>query len=62
MHSLILFSLYTNYLLKKYESCVIKNMLLERFWILKKNLFIKKKFIHKEKFGTVAKVKLVTKI
>ena len=52
---LILFSLYSNNLLK-YKNCVIKTCLQRGFE------FIKKTFTCKEKSATVTKVKLVAKI
>ena len=59
MCSLILFSLYSNDLLK-YKNCVIKTCFQRGFEF--KNFIIKKNFICKEKYGTVTKVKLVMKI
>ena len=52
---LILFSLYSNDLLK-YKNCIIKICFQRGLEFTKKN------FISKEKSGTVTKVKLVTKI
>ena len=52
---LILFSLYSNNLLKS-KNCVIKTCFLTGLEFTKKN------FICKEKFGTVTKIKLNTKI
>ena len=52
---LILFLLYSNYLLK-YKNCIIKTC------FQRGSEFVKKNFICKEKFGTVFKVKLVAKI
>ena len=56
MRLLILFSLYSNYLLN-YKNCVIKP------WFYREVFeFIKKSFICKENSGTVTKAKSVTKI
>ena len=55
MSLLILFSIYSNDLLK-YENCVIETCFQRVFESIKKN------FICKEKSGTVTKVKVVTKI
>ena len=53
MRLLVLFSLYSNDLLK-YRNCVIKTCFHRGLEILS----LKKKFICKEKYGTVTKVKL----
>ena len=57
MCSLILFSLYSNDLLK-YKNCVIKT----RKILTLKMSFMKEKFICKEKSRTDSKLKLVTKL
>ena len=59
MCSLILFSLYSNDLLK-YKDCVIKTCFQRGFEL--KISFMKKNFTCREKSGTVTKVKLVSKI
>ena len=61
MHCLILFSLYSNDLLK-YKNCVIKKHAFREVLLIKKNVIYKEIVICKEKAGTVTKVKLVTKI
>ena len=61
MYPLILFSLYSNDLLK-YKNCVIKKHAFREVLLIKKNVIYKEIVICKEKAGTVTKVKLVTKI
>ena len=63
MCSLLLFSLHSNDLLK-YKNCVIKtyfqrDFVYKKYYLLRKISFVE---AGKEKFGTVTKVKLVTKI
>ena len=59
MCSLVLFSLYSNDLLK-YKSCIIKTCFQRGFEL--KNLIYKEKFHLKEKSVIVTKIKFVTKI
>ena len=61
MYPLILFSLYSNDLLK-YKTCVIKKHTSREVLLIKKNEIYKEIVICKEKAGTVIKVKLVMKI
>ena len=62
MYCLILFSLYSNDLLK-YKNCLIKKKIACReVLLIKKNVIYKEIVISKEKAGTVTKLKLVTKI
>ena len=63
MCSLLLFSLYSNDLLK-YKNCVIKTCFQRGFVYRVYDLWRKKSFVEvgKEKVGTVTKVKLVPKI
>ena len=59
MHSLILFSFYTNDQLK-YKNGARKNMLLESLWVYEEKYHLQRKisFSYKEKSGTVTKAKL----
>ena len=61
MYCLILFSLYSNDLLK-YKNCAIKKNTSREVLLIKKNVIYKEVVICKEKAGTVIKVKLVAKI
>ena len=61
MYCLILFSLYSNDLLK-YKNCVIKKHASRKVLLIKKNVSYEEIIICKEKPGTVNKIKLVTKI
>ena len=61
MCSLILFSLYSNNLLK-YKNCVIKKHASREVLLIKKKVIYKEIVICKEKAETVTRVKLVMKV